>query len=189
MPWRARKQCHLGIFLSLISSFSAIAFCSIGFRNSAALKKSQQNLNSEGGSVGFCAIWIAEKCVFSFKLCHQLPASPQANLPFDLSLLWLLSSSYYVTNIQRKDREFPELRSWSFVNFEHKAKEVYVRTETENKVHFLESKTLGDNQQSKTTPWRRYSVFFFPSSLVRLLLRAICLLHDHTDLRSFLINL
>lgn len=43
MPLRARKQCHLGIFLWLISSFNATAFCSFGFRNSAALEKSQQN--------------------------------------------------------------------------------------------------------------------------------------------------
>lgn len=43
MPLRARKQCHLGIFLWLISSFNATAFCSFGFRNGAALEKSQQN--------------------------------------------------------------------------------------------------------------------------------------------------
>lgn len=52
---RAKKQCHLGICLWL-SSFNAIAFCSFGFRNSAALKKNQENLNSEGGSSGFCAV-------------------------------------------------------------------------------------------------------------------------------------
>lgn len=56
VPLRARKQCHLGIFLWLSGSFNAIAFCSFGFRNSTALEKSQQILNSEGGSSGFCAI-------------------------------------------------------------------------------------------------------------------------------------
>lgn len=56
LPFRGIKQCHLGIFLWLISSFSTIAFCRFGFRTSAALKKSQENLNSEGSSSGFCAV-------------------------------------------------------------------------------------------------------------------------------------
>lgn len=51
-----------------------------------------------------------------------------------------------------------------------------MRLEMENKVHFLESKKLGDNQQSKAAPWRGIQVSFAPT------------LHDHTDLWSFLIS-
>lgn len=45
-----------------------------------------------------------------------------------------------------------------------------MRLEMENKVHFLESRKLGDNQQSKATPRRGIQVSFAPT------------LHDHTDL-------
>lgn len=86
VPLRARKQCHLGIFFGLLALSMPLHFVALA-SEAVLLWKKANKIQTVKEALGFYAVGIAEKCVFSLKLCHQLPASPQANLPFDLSPL------------------------------------------------------------------------------------------------------